>query len=244
MSLNLFSPTNRLRVACFKIVTAFWFEAFVTTLIVANCVLLALEHPGLDPSVQRALSATDIAFAVAFTLEMVMKVVALGLYFTGDHAYLSNQWNWLDVTVVVLSWVALAVPGAAVGRAIRAVRPLRVIVRSRQIQVRRLRDVAGRVCAVPYVRARCCCSHEWFHTTVADATVADATVADATDAPPSRVRVPGRRVSAGPRAARHRERHRACVHHLAHLRHSRRVYLRRQAAVVQQPRHPYAGTGT
>ena len=50
-------------------------------------------------------------------------------------SYFLSKWNCLDGFVVTVSLVALAFPQASIFRAFRAMRPLRVIVRSKKIQV-------------------------------------------------------------------------------------------------------------
>ena len=38
----------------------------------------------------------DILFNVAFTVEMLLKILAFGI-FQPQHAYLRSRWNWIDV---------------------------------------------------------------------------------------------------------------------------------------------------
>ena len=80
------------------------------------------------------LVATDAFFTIAFTLECVLKVIAMG-FFMGDSCmdipgkgtYLSDGWNWLDF-IVVVAGVLNAIPGfpsITILRTIRVLRPLR-----------------------------------------------------------------------------------------------------------------------
>lgn len=46
-------------------------------------------------------------FAVIFIVEMVIKLIALGLIW-GPDAYLKSSWNWLDGIVVTVSIVNMA----------------------------------------------------------------------------------------------------------------------------------------
>ncbi len=50
-------------------------------------------------------------------------------------SYFKSKWNCLDGFVVTVSLIALAFPQVSIFRAFRAMRPLRVIVRSKKIQV-------------------------------------------------------------------------------------------------------------
>jgi len=45
---------------------------------------------------------TEIFFTVSFTIEAIIKIMALGLIF-GKTSYLRDAWNWLDFIVVVTS---------------------------------------------------------------------------------------------------------------------------------------------
>lgn len=47
----------------------------------------------------------DIFFAIVFTLEMLMKIVAWGAWSTSPMAYFRNAWNGLDAFVVLVSIV-------------------------------------------------------------------------------------------------------------------------------------------
>ncbi|KAA0146687.1 hypothetical protein FNF31_07728 [Cafeteria roenbergensis] len=101
--------------------------------------------PELDPSSQLAVALQwlNVVFAVLFALEAAMKVVALGLW-TGPapnsrlglpQGYLRNAWNLIDAVAVVFSIAALALPSVGALRVLRAVRPVRVVVRSPEIRI-------------------------------------------------------------------------------------------------------------
>jgi len=53
---------------------------------------------------------------------------------SASNSYLRDAWNLLDCSVVVASWLAISFPSFIALRAFRALRPLRVIVRSDQIK--------------------------------------------------------------------------------------------------------------
>ena len=44
-------------------------------------------------------------FLSIFTVEMVMKIVAYGLYKCGPPSYLKNRWNLLDGFIVIIGYV-------------------------------------------------------------------------------------------------------------------------------------------
>ena len=98
------------------------FESAVLVTIVANVVLLLAEHFPSATSWATFLELLNTIFLVVFTIEIVMQILALGA-----GPYLKNNWNRLDVGIVVLSW-AFTFGGVAVGvQAGRAVRMLRVL---------------------------------------------------------------------------------------------------------------------
>ena len=53
------------------------------------------KDPVILTIVQNILSKMDIMFAAVFSLELVLKVFALGPW-----VYLGSAWNWLDAAVV------------------------------------------------------------------------------------------------------------------------------------------------
>lgn len=68
---------------------------------------------------------------LTFTAEMLIKIMALGLFGTSD-AYLKGGWNRLDGMVVATSWIYLVAQIdelriLRVLRLVRAIRPLRAI---------------------------------------------------------------------------------------------------------------------
>ena len=87
-------------------------------------------------SFDAALQALDYFFVGAFTLEMVLKILAHGLIVPHPTAYLRDPWNVLDGVIVVVALVSLSPQGEGdlsalkTLRALRALRPLRMISRA------------------------------------------------------------------------------------------------------------------
>ncbi|KAA0174206.1 hypothetical protein FNF27_04218 [Cafeteria roenbergensis] len=145
LALGCLSPANCARQRAYRLAHSPWVEAVVLCLILLSCVCLALDSPELDPSSQLAVALQwlNVVFAVLFALEAAMKVVALGLW-TGPapnsrlglpQGYLRNAWNLIDAVAVVFSIAALALPSVGALRVLRAVRPVRVVVRSPEIRI-------------------------------------------------------------------------------------------------------------
>ena len=116
-----------------KILSDKVFEVCMVSVICLSCVQLALDTPLVDPSSTKALTlfALDILIAIAFGMEMMMKMLAFGA-FGEPSSYFSDTWNVLDCFVVVVSVLNVVLQrsnAAAVGslRILRIVRPLRLI---------------------------------------------------------------------------------------------------------------------
>uniref|UniRef100_A0A8D0PBI8 Ion transport domain-containing protein n=1 Tax=Sus scrofa TaxID=9823 RepID=A0A8D0PBI8_PIG len=102
-ALYLFSPQNRFRGSCQKIIAHKMFDHVVLVFIFLNCITIALERPDIDPSSTERLflSVSNYIFTAIFVAEMTVKVVALGLV-SGEHAYLQSSWNVLDGLLVLV----------------------------------------------------------------------------------------------------------------------------------------------
>jgi len=123
------------------IVTNSNFEKAVIAAILLSAVQMAIERPGIDPaSMERLLlDYFDLGFVSLFSCEMMLKVVADGLYW-GPDAYLNNVWNKLDFTLLFFAWLNLGLAMSGVDsqlvrvtrvlRVLRCLRPLRLIQRA------------------------------------------------------------------------------------------------------------------
>ncbi|KAJ9470512.1 Muscle calcium channel subunit alpha-1 [Diplonema papillatum] len=133
-ALFFFSPNNRLRVVVSAVVTHPYFENCVLALILASSVLLAIDPRGSD---EGALGTLNALFTWLFVAELALKVFAFGFVF-GEGAYLRDNWNVLDAVVVCISVLSVAFSDFAyvkVFRALRALRPLRVVNRNIGLKV-------------------------------------------------------------------------------------------------------------
>ncbi|NWI55986.1 CAC1H protein, partial [Calyptomena viridis] len=141
-SLYLFSPQNRFRMMCQRVIAHKMFDHVVLVFIFLNCITIALERPDIDPqSTERIfLSVSNYIFTAIFVAEMMVKVVALG-FFSGENTYLQSSWNVLDGVLVFVSIIDIIVSMASAGgakilgvlrvlRLLRTLRPLRVISRA------------------------------------------------------------------------------------------------------------------
>lgn len=137
-SMFIFSSTNPIRVFAHNIVNMTYFEPFIMTIIVASSVSLAAEDPVLEDSEwNMVLNYFDYAFTLVFTVEMLLKVIDLGIMLHPG-SYGRDFWNLLDAIVVICALIAFAFAGSSAGqnlstikafRVLRVLRPLKTIKR-------------------------------------------------------------------------------------------------------------------
>eukprot|EP00899_Mesostigma_viride_P023937 jgi/Mesvir1/4728/Mv10005-RA.3 len=118
-----------------------WFEHVVLVLIFFSSILLAVESPGVEdhnPRLSRFLGVMEIIFTVTFSIEILAKMLVLGLW-GGRHGYFKDPFNLIDCVVVILSVLALVVSNQIRTirslRVVRVLRPLRVISRLPEVKV-------------------------------------------------------------------------------------------------------------
>lgn len=141
-SLYLFPETNTFRKMCFWFVNQKWFDNVILLFIALNCITLAMERPNIPPwSKERVFLATaNYVFTVVFAIEMLLKVVAAGMFY-GHEAYFTSGWNIMDGSLVIISIIDLLMGLISessprifgilrVFRLLRSLRPLRVINRA------------------------------------------------------------------------------------------------------------------
>ncbi|XP_030763174.1 voltage-dependent T-type calcium channel subunit alpha-1G-like isoform X1 [Sitophilus oryzae] len=103
--------------------------------ILLNCITLGMYQPCVDkdPCVTnrcRILQTFDEFIFAFFSLEMTIKMIAMGVY--GRGAYLADSWNRLDLFIVIAGAVEYGLPSfnninLSPVRTIRVLRPLRAI---------------------------------------------------------------------------------------------------------------------
>jgi hypothetical protein len=110
--------------------------------ILFSTVLLAVETPLDDPCSQKTynMAILDDIMTAVFTLEMTIKIVALGLVRNGPESYLRVGWNVLDFFIVMSSVLTIAFSGLGLNvlkslRLFRVLRPLRLISRNKELKL-------------------------------------------------------------------------------------------------------------
>lgn len=86
--------------------TKSWFDHIILFFIGLNCITLAMERPLIPPdSIERAfLSFSNYVFTFVFAVEMLLKVIAVGMFY-GTEAYFTSGWNIMDGLLVTVSIV-------------------------------------------------------------------------------------------------------------------------------------------
>ncbi|XP_062421539.1 voltage-dependent T-type calcium channel subunit alpha-1H-like [Pungitius pungitius] len=146
-SLYALSPQNRFRLFCKSVTSHNSFEYTVLIFILLNCVTIAMERPGIEAASKERmfLTISGYIFSAVFMVEMIFKVLTLGLFF-GSGSYCRSAWNVMDGSLVVASLVDVVVllsPASnskmlgilKVLRLLRTLRPLRVINRAPKLKL-------------------------------------------------------------------------------------------------------------
>ena len=101
-SFNMMDTTHPLRLFIISIVDNPWFERASLLAVGLNCYYLAAEGVP-PPDATSGSEDREFAFTLLFTAEMVLRSSALG--FSGHPwSYLGDKWNWIDFSVVIMSW--------------------------------------------------------------------------------------------------------------------------------------------
>nr|XP_014347370.1 PREDICTED: sodium channel protein 60E-like [Latimeria chalumnae] len=116
-----------LRMQTFRLVNNRVFDAIVLFVILASTATLTLDdkYTQSNAKIQLALKYLDYFYTAFFNLEMILKIVGLGLTF-----YFTNVWTLLDFFLVVVSFHSVkSLKSLRSLRTLRALRPLRAISR-------------------------------------------------------------------------------------------------------------------
>jgi hypothetical protein len=138
------SVDNPVRTLLHKAISSTATEIVVAALIILSAIMLALDNPNGDDysdSWTSAMTGIGRFFTVVFTLEMLVKMMVMGVVL-GPNAYMRDTWNMLDFFTVSCSLAALAEPNAMGLRALRALRPMRLF--SRQASMKLVVESLGK----------------------------------------------------------------------------------------------------
>ena len=131
LSLNYFTTSSKIRKICIKIMQNWFFDHFIIINIILNCIFMSFDDGSnnFPISLIDFINYSEIYFLMLFTIEMMIKIIALGLYNNGSTSYLRDNWNILDFIVVLFGYLNYLpnIKSITVIRALRVLRPLRAI---------------------------------------------------------------------------------------------------------------------
>ncbi|XP_048684591.1 voltage-dependent L-type calcium channel subunit alpha-1C [Caretta caretta] len=155
----IFSPTNRFRLHCHRIVNDNIFTNLILFFILLSSISLAAEDPVRHYSFRnqilfyfdivftviftieialKILGNADYVFTSIFTLEIILKMTAYGA-FLHKGSFCRNYFNILDLLVVSVSLISFGIQSSAINvvkilRVLRVLRPLRAINRAKGLK--------------------------------------------------------------------------------------------------------------
>lgn len=116
------SKAKGLKNICYTIAANKYFPRVMNSLIIVNAVCLSLDcHPPLEETVTRLSEKVNMICTIAFTLEVVLKLIGLGVDFFDD------GFNKFDCFCVVASLVEMFMDGSSSVSALRTARLLRLL---------------------------------------------------------------------------------------------------------------------
>ncbi|XP_069345480.1 voltage-dependent L-type calcium channel subunit alpha-1C isoform X3 [Eulemur rufifrons] len=155
----VFSPSNRFRLQCHRIVNDTIFTNLILFFILLSSISLAAEDPVQHTSFRnhilfyfdivfttiftieialKILGNADYVFTGIFTLEIILKMTAYGA-FLHKGSFCRNYFNILDLLVVSVSLISFGIQSSAINvvkilRVLRVLRPLRAINRAKGLK--------------------------------------------------------------------------------------------------------------
>ncbi|KAG6457068.1 hypothetical protein O3G_MSEX010098 [Manduca sexta] len=128
-SMFILTPTNPIRRGAHWVVNLRYFDFFIMVVICMSSAALAAEDPvDEDSGRNKILNYFDYAFTGVFTVEMLLKIVDLGILFHPG-AYLRDLWNIMDAAVVICALVSFGfeIGGVRAGQNLSTIKSLRVL---------------------------------------------------------------------------------------------------------------------
>jgi len=124
---------NPLRLAAISVLEWKWWSPGVLLLILINSLMLTMEDPFDDPpssELGKLLAILSTIFSIFFTVETVVRMVALGLW-GHTNGFFHSPWNIMDLIIVVSGILEMAGSSVKVSmlRTLRVMRPLRSFTR-------------------------------------------------------------------------------------------------------------------
>lgn len=136
-SMFIFGTDNFVRKAIHYVVTLKYFDTLIMAVICGSSIALATEDPVDENSPRNlVLNYLDYGFTAVFTVEMILKIIDLGVILHPG-SYFRDLWNFLDAIVVICALFAFAFSESESAsknlntikslRVLRVLRPLKTI---------------------------------------------------------------------------------------------------------------------
>ncbi|XP_066912648.1 muscle calcium channel subunit alpha-1-like [Clytia hemisphaerica] len=139
-SMFIFKKTNIFRIYCYQLCTHRYFVNTILIMICCSSILLAAEDPlQIDVKRNNILDYFDYIFTAIFTVEIIIKLVAYGV-FLHEGSFCRSLFNMLDLLIVSVSVIAIILRGSKeisvvrILRVVRVLRPLRAINRAKGLK--------------------------------------------------------------------------------------------------------------
>ena len=81
---------------------------FEVSIAPSSCLFQAFSDESVAPLYFRYTSSTEVIFTAIYTYESAVKLLARG-FFMDSFTYLRDAWNWLDISVIGMSYVTIAI---------------------------------------------------------------------------------------------------------------------------------------
>ena len=98
------ASNNRFYACCYHVISHWTFITFISIVIIVNTVILALDKYPEDPETTRITNLLNDAFTWVFVVEMIIKMIGLGL-----KEYARDSFNLFDAFIVVVSFIDMIV---------------------------------------------------------------------------------------------------------------------------------------
>eukprot|EP00761_Pharyngomonas_kirbyi_P014924 gb/GECH01014955.1/.p1 GENE.gb/GECH01014955.1/~~gb/GECH01014955.1/.p1 ORF type:complete len:1446 (+),score=208.71 gb/GECH01014955.1/:1-4338(+) len=155
----LIPPSSKWRSAVFHFVQHRLFDWFIITIICLNTILMTTYHYEQPEYWSQVLRWTNVVFTGIFFIEMVLKIIGLGL-----RGYFRDIWNIIDFIVVIISLPSLANLGdwiavfqllrvARIIRLVRFVPGLKILINTLIISIPSLLNVASLLALIFFIYA-------------------------------------------------------------------------------------------
>ncbi|KAK3250718.1 Caveolin-2 [Cymbomonas tetramitiformis] len=134
---NYLPPTEEWRLMIFEVVSSTSFDIFIMANILLNVLFMSMTHADMSQSWEDALFWANTLFALIFTVEAVLKLIAFN-----PRQYFDDSWNRFDFAVVLLSIAGAFltklsssnVPGLSLLRIFRVSRVFRLIPKAKGLR--------------------------------------------------------------------------------------------------------------